>query len=244
MNYYKRFPGDYQSDTAHLSMIEHGAYGLLLDYIYGSEKPVPSGRIYHICRAFSPDEQAACDSVIGQFFESVDGGYMNPRAEKEMAEDLPRIEAARINGRKGGRPRNKTQTEPSGFPNDNPTLNPDGTQVESSPTPTPTPTPSLEPTPKPKIKVKRFVPPTPKEVTEYAKSISFNLDGNHFVDYYATRGWELGKGRKMKDWKACVRTWKNNGHASGRKKPQKEPSAFEKSIQGAFNNEPPVIDIN
>jgi len=64
-------------------------------------------------------------------------------------------------------------------------------------------------------KVKRFVPPTPEEATEYAKSIGFKLDGNHFVDYYAARGWELGKGRKMKDWKACVRTWKNNGHGNG-----------------------------
>ena len=68
-----------------------------------------------------------------------------------------------------------------------------------------------------KRKNRRFTPPSPEEVAEYAKSISFNLDGNHFVDYYATRGWELGKGRKMKDWKACVRTWKNNGHGNGAK---------------------------
>ena len=30
MNYYERHLGDYARDTAHLSMMEHGAYGLLL----------------------------------------------------------------------------------------------------------------------------------------------------------------------------------------------------------------------
>ncbi len=30
MNYYERHLGDYAKDTAHLTMIEHGAYTLLL----------------------------------------------------------------------------------------------------------------------------------------------------------------------------------------------------------------------
>jgi len=54
---------------------------------------------------------------------------------------------------------------------------------------------------------KRFAPPTPQAVSEYAKSIGFEVDGEYFVDYYATRGWKI-KGSPIKDWKACVRTWK------------------------------------
>jgi hypothetical protein len=54
---------------------------------------------------------------------------------------------------------------------------------------------------------KRFVPPTPQAVTEYAKSIGFDLDGDHFCNYYEVRGWMIGKS-KIRSWKACVRTWK------------------------------------
>lgn len=53
-----------------------------------------------------------------------------------------------------------------------------------------------------------FKPPEPAEVTAYAKSIKFELDGAYFCDYYAARNWCVGK-VKMKCWKAAVRTWKN-----------------------------------
>ena len=56
-------------------------------------------------------------------------------------------------------------------------------------------------------KVKRFVKPTPEEVTTYAASIGFQLDGGQFVDFYAANGWKVGR-NPMKDWKAAVRTWK------------------------------------
>lgn len=51
-----------------------------------------------------------------------------------------------------------------------------------------------------------FKPPTPQEVTEYAKSIKFDLDGRQFCDFYETRNWFVGK-VKMRNWKAAVRTW-------------------------------------
>ena len=41
MNFYKRFIGDYQRDTAHLAMLEHGAYTALLDAYHATEKPLP-----------------------------------------------------------------------------------------------------------------------------------------------------------------------------------------------------------
>ena len=106
MNYYKRYIGDYQSDTAHLSLAEHGAYSIMLDYIYGAEKPLPKSMaaIFRLCRAFEQSEQDACTSVITQFFEQTDDGWINQKALRIMATDMPRIEAARINGRLGGRP--------------------------------------------------------------------------------------------------------------------------------------------
>lgn len=59
------------------------------------------------------------------------------------------------------------------------------------------------------VKQQRFKVPDPDEVTEYAKSIDFVLDGAKFCNYYEARGWQIGK-FKMRDWKAAVRTWKIN----------------------------------
>lgn len=52
---------------------------------------------------------------------------------------------------------------------------------------------------------KKFTPPTALEVTKYADSLNFPLDGETFIAYYQARGW-----KDIKDWKACVVTWKKN----------------------------------
>lgn len=59
-----------------------------------------------------------------------------------------------------------------------------------------------------KVKPGSSIPPSPDEVSEYATSIGFALDGAHFCDYYEQAGWNLKRGSKMKNWQAAVRTWK------------------------------------
>ena len=53
-----------------------------------------------------------------------------------------------------------------------------------------------------------MTPPTPQQAEEYAHEIGFDLDGEHFCDYYSASGWEIRKGIPMKDWKAAIRNWK------------------------------------
>ncbi len=61
----------------------------------------------------------------------------------------------------------------------------------------------------------RFAPPTPDEVSAYALSAGLPVDGNRFVDFYASKGWKVGK-NQMKDWQAAVRTWgRNTDNRSG-----------------------------
>lgn len=67
---------------------------------------------------------------------------------------------------------------------------------------------SPSPSPSPSSVSSKFREPTPQEVEEYARSIQFNLDGEYFLDYQRTRGWKLKSGVAVKDWRACVRTWK------------------------------------
>lgn len=54
---------------------------------------------------------------------------------------------------------------------------------------------------------KRFTPPTLEEVSEYCTTRKNGINPQHFIDYYTARGWELKPGQKVKDWRACVRTW-------------------------------------
>ena len=108
VNYYERYCGDYQRDTAHLSLAEHGAYTMLLDTYFSVEKPLPEElpSLYRVCRAMTRQEQLAVKAVAEQFFpvSQIDGLRHNQRADREIAKARPKIDAARINGRKGGRP--------------------------------------------------------------------------------------------------------------------------------------------
>jgi uncharacterized protein YdaU (DUF1376 family) len=84
--WYSRYTRDYQSKTPHLSMIEHGAYTLLLDHYYTTSQPLPASAsvLHRVCRAFAHEEQAAVQSVLQQFFTLEADGYHNSKADKEL----------------------------------------------------------------------------------------------------------------------------------------------------------------
>ena len=72
----------------------------------------------------------------------------------------------------------------------------------------------------------RFRAPSPEEVAEYARSYaegkgldlaSTDFDPERFVDFYAQKGWVVGKA-KMKDWKASVRNWVRSSKPMERKR--------------------------
>lgn len=56
----------------------------------------------------------------------------------------------------------------------------------------------------------RFIPPSVEEVRTYCMERGNSVDPKRFVDYYTSNGWMAGR-NKMRDWKAAVRTWENNG---------------------------------
>lgn len=60
-----------------------------------------------------------------------------------------------------------------------------------------------------RAKSTRFVPPTLDQVKEYCEERGNNVDAERFIDFYESKGWMVGK-NKMKDWKACVRTWEKS----------------------------------
>jgi uncharacterized protein YdaU (DUF1376 family) len=87
VKFYRHHIGDYMRDTAHLSMIEDGAYRRLLDIYYSREKALPAEKsaVYRLVRAQAKDEKKAVDAVLAEFFVLDDGLLHNPRADEEIA---------------------------------------------------------------------------------------------------------------------------------------------------------------
>lgn len=118
MNYYERHLGDYARDTAHLTMIEHGAYTVLLDRYYATESGIPEDQVHRVTRARSREEKQAVDTVLSEFFLLENGLWIKNRVQEEIAKAQNKINAAKENGKRGGRPKqnpNKTQDKPSGL---------------------------------------------------------------------------------------------------------------------------------
>jgi uncharacterized protein YdaU (DUF1376 family) len=122
VNYYERHLGDYAKDTVHLSQAEHGAYNLLMDRYYATEAGIPEKTAYRIGKANTKAERDAVDFVLSEFFVLEDGVWNKGRIQEEIIKAQAKINAAKSNGKRGGRPKketlgseNETQDKPSGL---------------------------------------------------------------------------------------------------------------------------------
>lgn len=130
MNFFKLYIGDYQRDTAHLSVTEHGAYLLMLQHYYATEKPLPPGKALHrMLRAQDKQERDAIDAVASQFWKETPAGLINERADAELskagaqAETNARIAREREARRKSLREQHEESTNRA--TNDEPNQTPD-----------------------------------------------------------------------------------------------------------------------
>jgi uncharacterized protein YdaU (DUF1376 family) len=84
MNYYERHIGDYLKDTAHLSLLEHGVYGRMLDVYYTREAPIPAAQVERLIGVRSKEEREALLNVVAEFFQ-VDGDVLlHGRCDREI----------------------------------------------------------------------------------------------------------------------------------------------------------------
>lgn len=116
MHHYPHHIGDYAAATVHLSFIEDAAYCRLLRLYYRDERPLPADLLacQRLAGARTKDERTAVETVLREFFELLDDGWHQTRADREIEAYETRTNTARKNGRLGGRP--KTQTEPNKNP--------------------------------------------------------------------------------------------------------------------------------
>lgn len=119
MNYYERHLGDWMRDTSGISMLEEGAYNRLVDAYYSQEEGIEHDRRYLVARAMSGPERKAVDAVLARFFRKEGDRWVKGRVQEELGKARARIDAAKENGKRGGRPPKNpagTGEKPSGFP--------------------------------------------------------------------------------------------------------------------------------
>lgn len=119
--WYARRYKDYAEKTAHLSLIEHGAYTLLLDHYYESRSKSQAfalangeanlSALFRVCRSQADDERDAIRSVVAQFFHPGEDGYLhNMAADRELAK-AANVSAARSEAGKEGAEKKKKKRE-------------------------------------------------------------------------------------------------------------------------------------
>ncbi len=87
MNFYPFHIGDYLSATRHLTWDEDAAYRRLLDAYYTSEKPLPidERKVFRLVVASTEEQREAVKTVLLEFFTLTDEGWVNDRADREIA---------------------------------------------------------------------------------------------------------------------------------------------------------------
>lgn len=96
MHYFKLNIGDYHKKAGRLTMIEHGAYTLLLHACYDRERFPTEDEAIDWCWARSSDEVEAVKFVLSKFFDLIDGRYVQTRIQEEIDAYHKKAETNRV----------------------------------------------------------------------------------------------------------------------------------------------------
>jgi len=113
MHYYKKNIGDYAKKAGRLSMLEHGAFTLLLDSCYDRERFPTLDEAIDWTWARTEAEINAVKFVLSKFFALIDGVYVQNRVKEELAEYKAKAETnARIAKEREEKRKNGKQSLP------------------------------------------------------------------------------------------------------------------------------------
>lgn len=201
----------YERSTAHLTIVQHGAYRLMLDHYYKKAAPLPAElqHLFRICRAFAEPEQQAVSSVLAEFFVLRDGGWHNDTADEELFKMAEISQKRRNAGKSGG---NKTASKRQASAT---TLN---TNLSNSSLRS-----ELEPAKRKRSALSSLPDHVPSQDDRSAAIVFWNLKGRQdlieLVDDIARgfRDHHTAHGKRMADWSAAWRTWYGNALKFNRK---------------------------
>ncbi|CAK0766358.1 hypothetical protein CCP3SC1AL1_30059 [Gammaproteobacteria bacterium] len=162
-----------------------------------------AGRLIKHIFAYVNDENPPCDDLLLSIaFEPI---------QQSLKRDLKKYEVyigkQKENGAKGGRPKKEEETQKS-QPFFQEPKKADSVSVNVS---------VSENDNKKQRDV--FIKPSIEEIKTYMTEIGMTDVSEKWFDYYESNGWLVGK-NKMKNWKAAVRTWKNNNLSNNATTPQ------------------------
>jgi hypothetical protein len=174
---------------------QQGVFNKLPDEIAGK-------LIKHIF-AYVNDENPPCDDLLLSIaFEPI---------QQSLKRDLKKYEVyigkQKENGAKGGRPKKEEETQIT-QPFFQEPKKADSVSVSVS-----------ESVNDNKKQKDVFIKPSIVEIKTYMTEIGMADVSEKWFDYYESNGWLVGK-NKMKNWRAAVRTWKNNNLSTNTTTPQ------------------------
>ncbi len=157
---------------------QQGLFNQLPDEIAGK-------LIKHIFAYVNDENPVSTDLLINIAFEPI-----KLQLKRDLRKYDEYIDKQRVNGSKGGRPTkpNETQITQAFFNKPKKADNVNDNDNDND------------------INKRGFVKPNIQQVKNYMSELNMTDVSAKFVDYYTANGWKVGK-NKMKDWKACVRTW-------------------------------------
>ena len=113
------FTEDFIAGTSHLTNEEIGIYIRLLCWNWNKRcvgLPKNINTIKRIASCFTESEKLSCENIVKQFFVEMDDHYQNERQLQEYLYIRKRIDASKVNGKLGGRPKNLAKTPPLPLP--------------------------------------------------------------------------------------------------------------------------------
>jgi len=115
MHYYKRNLGEYAKKAGRLSMLQHGAYTLLIDSCYDREEFPTLDQAIEWTWASSKEEIEAVEFVLRRFFTLENDRYVQNRIKEELIEYHSKAEINKriANERETKRKENRTNREQS-----------------------------------------------------------------------------------------------------------------------------------
>lgn len=196
LSWFPMYHGDYLRDTPDLSPAEHGVYLLLL-MAFVSRGPLPDD-LNRLCRIAAGAEPQDVRHILERYWILQDDGWVNGKMARVLEIQQERHQRRVLAGRKGGlKKASNASSNAKAMPlantkqcSTNQNQNHIATNVAID-------------------RGRKFFPPSVSEVTEYCRERGNSVDPQNFVDHYEANGWMRGK-NKVKDWKACVRTWEKS----------------------------------
>ena len=207
MHYYRHHIGDFKRDTGMLNDHQCMTYLRLIWLYYDTESGLADEPEKLAFQVSSTPETVRL--LLEHFFSLESGLWRHSRCDEEIAAYRARKKSASDAAKKrwndADRMRSHSQRNADASKNDA-----DARKIDANQEPI---TSNQEVRKENRGKTAaRFSPPTPDQVRDYCRQRGNAVDAERFVDFYAAKGWMVGKNR-MKDWKAAVRTWERGSNA-------------------------------